>query len=187
MIGRWLREGRLWAVAAMVIVAALLPTTTVAASTFIYDAPADALVDTCAFAASAVGLSQLKDAHEASASFSVESRGTSTTSSRSFVATNTTASSVDDLLRPDGSLIGKAGTDASIREITGGLSDAQAMFQQLGRGGTIVEQTATLTRVQLPNGGFVQLRTVMARSPGTAATIDVNVPGLDITKLKFNP
>lgn len=88
MIGRWLREGRLWAVAAMVIVAALMPTTTVAASTFIYDAPADTRVDTCAFAASAVGLSQLSDAHEAYASLSVEARGTSTTPVGSFIATN---------------------------------------------------------------------------------------------------
>ena len=94
MIGRWLREGRLWAVAAIVIVAALLPTTTVAASTFIYDAPADTRVDTCAFAASAVGLPQLSDAQEVSASLSVESRGTSTTSSLSLNATNT----VDDVV-----------------------------------------------------------------------------------------
>jgi hypothetical protein len=61
------------------------------------------------------------------------------------------------------------------------------MFQRLSQGGTIVEQTATITRVQLADGGFVQLRTVMSRSPGTVATIDVNIPGLDITKLKFNP
>ena len=94
---------------------------------------------------------------------------------------------IDEILLPGGSLIGKRGTDATIREITGGLSDAQAMFQQLSVGGTIVQETATLTRVQLANGGFVQLRTVMARSPETAATIDVNVPGIDITKLKFNP
>jgi hypothetical protein len=98
MIGRWLREGRLWAVAAMVIVAALLPTTTVAASTFIYDAPADTRVDICAFDASAVGLSQLSDAQEASASPSVEVRGPSTTPSAPVVATNT----ADDFANWDG-------------------------------------------------------------------------------------
>ena len=48
-------------------------------------------------------------------------------------------------------------------------------------------QTPSLTRVQLPDGGFVQLRTVMSRSPHTAATIDVNISGIEITKLKFNP
>lgn len=83
-----------------------------------------------------------------------------------------------DLLRPGGVTIGKAGTDDTIREITGGLDEAQAMFQQLSHGGTIVSQTPKLTRVELPNGGgFVQLRTLMTRSPNTAATIDVNVPG----------
>jgi hypothetical protein len=93
MIGRWLRDGRLWAVATMVIVAALLPASTVAASTLIYDAPADSRVDTRAFAASAVGLSQLKGAQEASASLSVECRGTSTTPFVLGTATNT----ADDL------------------------------------------------------------------------------------------
>ncbi|MDA8439917.1 MAG: hypothetical protein M0Z51_13795 [Propionibacterium sp.] len=62
------------------------------------------------------------------------------------------------------------------------------MFSRLSQGGRIVAQNDKLTRVELPNGGgFVQLRTVMSRSPGTEATIDVNIPGLDITKLKFNP
>ena len=103
------------------------------------------------------------------------------------VATKTATSSVDDLLRPGGSLIGKAGTNDSIRELTGGLSEAQSMFQQLSQGGKIVAQNAKLTRVELPNGGFVQLRTVMSRSPGTSATIDVNIPGFDLTKLKFTP
>jgi len=96
-------------------------------------------------------------------------------------------STVDDLLRPGGSLIGKAGSDATIREITGGLPEAQAMFQQLTQGGKVVAQSAKLTRVELPDGGFVQLRTVMSNSPTTAATIDVNIPGYSITKLKYNP
>ena len=108
--------------------------------------------------------------------------------SGSCVATEAAGSSIDDLLQPGGSLIGKAGTDETIRELTGGLSGAQAMFEQLSQGGTVVEQTSAITRVELANnGGFVQLRTVMSRSPGTVATIDVNIPGLDITKLKFNP
>ncbi|MCP2237482.1 hypothetical protein LY41_003321 [Prauserella halophila] len=95
------------------------------------------------------------------------------------------ASSVGDILRPGGVTIGKAGTDDTIREITGGLGEAQAMFQQLSHGGAVVAQTSKLTRVELPSGGgFVQLRREMSRSPNTAATIDVNIPGLDIRKLK---
>jgi hypothetical protein len=50
-----------------------------------------------------------------------------------------------------------------------------------------VAESSQLTRVELPDGGFVQLRTVMSRSPNTAATIDVNIPGINIKKLKFNP
>lgn len=97
------------------------------------------------------------------------------------------SASVGDLLMPGGSAIGKAGTSANIREITGGLPEAQTMFNQLSQGGRVVAQTPSLTRVQLPDGGFVQLRTIMSRSPNTAATIDVNISGIDITKLKFNP
>jgi hypothetical protein len=95
--------------------------------------------------------------------------------------------SITNILEPGGNLIGKAGSDASIRELSGGLADAQAMFDQLSQGGKVVEQTPYLTRVALPDGGFVQLRTVMSRSPNSVATIDVNIPGLDITKVKFNP
>jgi hypothetical protein len=105
------------------------------------------------------------------------------------VAANVGTRSIDDLLSPGGLTIGKAGTDNTIREITGGLPDAQTMFQQLSQGSSIVAQTPKLTRVELPNGGgFVQLRTVMSRkSPNTVATIDVDIPGFDITKLKYNP
>lgn len=105
------------------------------------------------------------------------------------VAANAGTRSIDDLLRPGGLTIGKAGTDDTIREITGGLPEAQTMFQQLSQGGSIVAQTPKLTRVELPNGGgFVQLRTVMSpKSPNTVATIDVNIPGFDIAKLKYNP
>lgn len=99
----------------------------------------------------------------------------------------TAASSVADVLMPGGSALGKAGTNPAIRVVTGGLPEAQATFTQLSQGGTVVARTPSLTRVQLADGGFVQLRTVMSRSPNTAATIDVNIPGIDITKLKFNP
>jgi hypothetical protein len=104
------------------------------------------------------------------------------------VAAETAGSSLADILTPGGSAIGNPGTDETIREITGDYSDAEAMFKQLSQGGQIVSSTPKLVRVELPNGGgFVQLRTAMTRSPNTAATIDVNIPGIDITKLKYNP
>jgi hypothetical protein len=85
MIGRWLREGRLWAVAAMVIVAALLPTTTVAAPTFIYDAQSNARVDAQMFGRAEASPTQLSDVREGSAS--PVAKGASTTPSGAVVAT----------------------------------------------------------------------------------------------------
>lgn len=68
-------------------------------------------------------------------------------------------------------------------------ADARAMFNQLSQGGTVVTgSTYPGTLVSLPGGGTVGLRTVMTNSPGTLATIDVNVPGVTaVTKIKFNP
>jgi len=173
------------------IACAVTATTTASAATFAYDVPTIARADAQEFDTADASLVQPSDALDVAASPSVEGRGASTTPLHARNATESAGaagSSIEDLLKPGGSLIGKAGTDETIRELTGGLPDAQAMFQQLGQGGRVVEQTSTITRVELANnGGFVQLRTVMSRSPGTAATIDVNIPGLDITKLKFNP
>ena len=109
------------------------------------------------------------------------------TVSGSCVATKPGASSLDDVLMPGGSPLGVKGTDVTIREVAGGLTDAEAMFKRLSQGGKIVQQTSTITRVELPNGGFVQIRTTMSKSPKTAATIDLNIPGYDIDKIKFNP
>lgn len=169
-----------------------LPTTTSASDStsanYVYDGPPIARVDVYLIDSAETRPTRPSDVREAFVPPSVDGRGTSTTPSARSFATEAAGSSIEDLLQPGGSLIGKAGSDETIRELTGGLPDAQAMFEQLSQGGTVVEQTSTITRVELANnGGFVQLRTVMSRSPGTVATIDVNIPGLDITKLKFNP
>ena len=96
--------------------------------------------------------------------------------------------SADELLVPGGTRIGTAGSRASIREVTGGLNDAQALFMDLSRGGTLVTDTTYPgTLVRLPDGGTVGLRTTMTNSPGSVANIDVNIAGIDITKIKFNP
>ena len=95
--------------------------------------------------------------------------------------------SADELLVPGGTRIGTAGSRASIREVTGGLDDAQALFTDLSRGGTVVADTTYQGLVRLPDGGTVGLRTTMTNSPGSVANIDVNIPGIDITKIKFNP
>lgn len=100
-----------------------------------------------------------------------------------------TASSVSDLLLPGGNLIGKAGSKASIREVQGGIAEAQSLFDALTKGGQIIESpTFPGTQIKLPNGDIFGLRTVMARSPNTVATIDVNSKAVPaISKVKFNP
>jgi hypothetical protein len=95
---------------------------------------------------------------------------------------------VEELLMPGGQVIGKAGSDESIRELEGGVAEGQAFFNNLSKGGEQVTNTTYPGQlVRTPDGGTIGFRTFMTKSPGTAATIDVrNVRGITVT-LKFNP
>jgi RHS repeat-associated protein len=94
---------------------------------------------------------------------------------------------VSEILLPAGQAIGQAGSNSKIRVLPGGFNAAQAMFNELAEGGTVLTKpNYPGTLVTVRGGGTVGLRTVMSRSPGTAATIDVHIPGIPITKLKFN-
>jgi len=95
--------------------------------------------------------------------------------------------SPEDILMPGGEPIGTAGSSSDIREVPGGVAEAGEMFDHLTEGGTKISSTYPGTRVELPSGGTVGIRTKMTRSPGTAATIDVDIPGIPISKIKFNP
>lgn len=97
------------------------------------------------------------------------------------------SASLKDILVPAGKALGKAGESPTIREIQGGFSQAEALFKQLSKGGKVVpDPRYPGTRVVLETGDTVGLRTRATRSPGTAATIDINVKDVPITKLKFN-
>jgi len=93
------------------------------------------------------------------------------------------------ILKPGGSIIGKAGSNASIRELSGGMGAAQSYWSRLVTSGAkpVLSSGYKGVLMELPNGGTVGFRTIMSRSQGTAATIDVNIPGLFQGKLKFNP
>jgi len=101
----------------------------------------------------------------------------------------TGSSAIENLLRPGGNPIGVPGAHATIRVIAGAtLDDADNLFNQLSQDGTVVIGSPYPgTHVQLPDGGTVGLRNVMSKSPITIATIDVNVAGVGITKIKFDP
>lgn len=98
-----------------------------------------------------------------------------------------TSATAVDMLMPGGAPIGTAGS-VGVRELTGGLDEATAMFNSLTRGGSPVSGSSYPGQLMhLPGGGTIGIRTQMSRSPGTAATIDVNVPGVTFDKIKFNP
>jgi hypothetical protein len=93
------------------------------------------------------------------------------------------------LLMPNGRAIGEMGTESAIREITGGRQAAQRLFSRLVGGGAerVPNSTYKGTLVRLSEGGTVGFRTEMTRSPGTIVTIDVNIKGIPIRKIKVNP
>jgi RHS repeat-associated protein len=108
--------------------------------------------------------------------------------STGVAATAPKIASASELLMPQGNLIGQAGSSSRIRVLQGGLTEAQTFFDKLAQGGQIVPNAKYPgTLVNLPNGGTVGLRTVMSRSPNSAATIDVNISGITVKKIKFNP
>jgi RHS repeat-associated protein len=105
------------------------------------------------------------------------------------VAEETGVRLTESLLKPGGELIGEAGSKASIREVKGSVEAAESLFSKLTKGGEVTGDPGYPgTQVKMPNGDVFGLRTFMTKSPGTAATLDVNsqvVPG--IKGIKFNP
>jgi RHS repeat-associated protein len=96
-----------------------------------------------------------------------------------------------DVLMPGGVKVGQAGASSSIRVVTGGVTEAQTMFAELSKGGTVVTGGGYPgTLVRLNGGGTVGLRTVATGTgvrAAPAATIDVNITGIGIREVKFVP
>jgi hypothetical protein len=93
------------------------------------------------------------------------------------------ATTAQEILQPAGQMIGSPGTSETIRELQGGLPEAQALFGRLCTGGTQIAETSYPGALyRLANGGTVGLR-LASKSGGPA--IDVNIPGVDVTKIHF--
>ena len=92
-------------------------------------------------------------------------------------------------LLPSGVPVGVSGTSADIREISGSAIDAEKFLRDISSGCTKVDKAGYEgVAVEAPGGGFLGARYHMAKSPQTAITIDVNIPGVpEIKKIKFNP
>jgi hypothetical protein len=92
-----------------------------------------------------------------------------------------------DLLFPGGVPIGTPGGKAKnnqyIREVPGGPKEASDLFDELAKGGT-PKTPATYPGIgaEVVGGGWVGLRPVSKSGP---PTIDVDIPGIPIKKLKF--
>ena len=77
----------------------------------------------------------------------------------------------------------------AVREINGStLAEAKVLFDKLTVAGTAIAAPRYAgTMIRLPTGGTIGLRTIAGRSPRTLATIDIDIPGCPIRKVKFNP
>ena len=96
---------------------------------------------------------------------------------------SSTPPSPQDLLMPQGKPIGTKGNKGSIREVPGGQTAADDLFDDLTVGGKPVIVPAYPGKmVDLPSGGRVGLR---PKSKSGEPTIDVDIPGNPIKKIKF--
>jgi hypothetical protein len=88
-----------------------------------------------------------------------------------------------EILLPGGLPIGRPGTSPEIRELVGGTSEAEKWFARLTKGGVDVSPSDHPGQMfRMPDGGYIGYRPTSTSGP---PTIDVNIPGVNITKLKF--
>jgi hypothetical protein len=84
---------------------------------------------------------------------------------------------------PGGSPVGTAGSNPAIRELPGGLEGAEDFFGELTNGwNDITPSNYPGTLMESPGGGVAGLRPASKSGP---PTIDVNIPGIPIDKIKF--
>jgi hypothetical protein len=94
-----------------------------------------------------------------------------------------TPETISDLLLPGGQQVGASGSLDVIRELPGGQQAAEALFRRLTKDGTDVTPSGHPgLHVQMPDRGHIGYRPISRSGP---PTIDVNVAGIAIRKLKF--
>ncbi len=92
--------------------------------------------------------------------------------------------SAQEMLYPDGQLIGVPGDGENIRVVTGSADDAERFFEELASEGTHHQTIPYGKVVKMPEGrGFVTFRSESKSGP---PTIDINMPEFPgIEKIKF--
>lgn len=92
---------------------------------------------------------------------------------------------IDDVLRPGGELVGKAGSSDAIRVVQGGAKEAEDTFLRLAEGGVDITPPGHKGMlVELPGGGYVGYRPVSTSGP---PAIDINIPGVPVQKIHYVP
>jgi len=89
----------------------------------------------------------------------------------------------EDILMPGGKPIGIPGPGRRVREVAGGQQEADELFNILTQGGkpnTPMGYPGLAS--DLPGGGWIGIRPVSKSGP---PTIDLNIPGIPIRKIKF--
>ena len=88
-----------------------------------------------------------------------------------------------DILKPDGKSVGEQGENAGIRALPGGEGEARELLDRLARGGKDITPPSYLGKlVQMPDGSVMGYHSKPKSGP---PTIDLNIPGLNIRKIKF--
>ena len=88
-----------------------------------------------------------------------------------------------DVLKPGGQNVGAPGENSGVRVLPGGENESRELFDRLTKGGTDITRPGHIGKViRMPDGSVISYR---PRSRSGPPTIDVNVPGLNIRKLKF--
>jgi len=99
----------------------------------------------------------------------------------------TSTPSPADILTPGGQQVGRAGASGGIRRLNGGLTAAQTMFDQLSAGGKDITPVGNPGKlIQLTNGGRVGLRPISSSTDGSPS-LDINIPGIPVKKIHFEP
>jgi hypothetical protein len=94
---------------------------------------------------------------------------------------------IQDTLMPGGQPLGSPGSSDIVRIVEGGEAEAQGLFDSLAQGAQQLQDTSYPgTLMKISDESFVGLRFVASNSPGTLATIDVNIPNIPIEEIKFN-
>jgi hypothetical protein len=88
-----------------------------------------------------------------------------------------------NIIKPNGTWIGKEGSKFRIRLFEGGQNRANQVFKELTKSGKIIYQDGEKTISQMPDKVYITYRSFSKSGP---ATIDINIKGMkDNIKLKF--